>query len=802
MTLPMWLQNLMFYSVQVAALIGAGTVLIRIFRLKSPAVLLAFWQILLAACLLLPALQPWKPLRLAAPAPLPAAAADIPLPAFPESGSILGNPATARVVFPIYQAIAWILVCGVGLRLLWLALGLLRLKRYLHKARRLAEPPESIREMKWRLGVAPKILISADIDSPVTFGWRQPVVLLPVSFHGMSESMQRPIACHELLHVERCDWLFVILEEILRSLFWFHPAVWWAVARIHLSREQVVDREVLRITGARGAYLESLLHIASQRGRPVAVPAPLLLRERHLVQRVALMLKESKMTTTRLIFSLLAILAFLVWTGTYAAAWFPLTSAAVQNVPAFAPEMERTPAPAVEPPPSRETTSAHSDPAIKNKPTSLPAGAARSPEPAPKARRQEPLRVGSIVAAARLINKVDPIYPEIARRARVEGTVQLEVLIDEQGKPSRVRIIGGGGPLLQPAALEAVKQWRYSPTLLNGQPVSVLATVEVPFSLTDGFVSPSESPRAIPSGGILDGAPPSAATDVTVQQSRREPIRVGGNVQDSKIIKRVDPIYPEVAKQARVEQVVMLEVSIIEEGYVSNIRVIRGHPLLDQAAIDAVKQWVYSPTMLNGKAVPVIATVTVVFSLMSRFTLDANGYIKDSQGATVPLTVLRQSENAIQITPAPQASFAMIQQTLSYLQIQGVKNVRLNSSSFVFAEGCLFYAAPGAAVNPLGLRQAVESPSMDLDMDQLKSLAEGALRAKSPTLPAGATTYLAFTVCVDETGQVVAVQGPGGTMDVPEITAALRQVRITAPGLLGNVPVPTAVRISVPATLR
>ena len=86
-------------------------------------------------------------------------------------------------------------------------------------------------------------------------------------------------------------------------------------------------------------------------------------------------------------------------------------------------------------------------------------------------------------------------------------------------------------------------------------------------------------------------------------------------MQESKILRRVDPVYPELAKRARVDQIVMLEVSVDEEGNVANVRVIRGHPLLDQAAIDAVKQWKYSPTLLNGEPVPVIATVTVIFKL-------------------------------------------------------------------------------------------------------------------------------------------------------------------------------------------
>ena len=69
------------------------------------------------------------------------------------------------------------------------------------------------------------------------------------------------------------------------------------------------------------------------------------------------------------------------------------------------------------------------------------------------------------------------------------------------------------------------------------------------------------------------------------------------------------------AKRARVSGVVILQVTVDEEGSVSDVRTLRGHPLLDDAAITAVKQWKYSPTLLNNEPVPVIATVTVIFNL-------------------------------------------------------------------------------------------------------------------------------------------------------------------------------------------
>lgn len=96
---------------------------------------------------------------------------------------------------------------------------------------------------------------------------------------------------------------------------------------------------------------------------------------------------------------------------------------------------------------------------------------------------------------------------------------------------------------------------------------------------------------------------------------RREPLRVGGNVQESKLIKRVEPVYPELAKRARVQGMVMLQVLVDETGHVADIKVLKGNPLLDPSALEAVRSWIYSPTLLNGEPVPVIATVTVIFNL-------------------------------------------------------------------------------------------------------------------------------------------------------------------------------------------
>lgn len=91
------------------------------------------------------------------------------------------------------------------------------------------------------------------------------------------------------------------------------------------------------------------------------------------------------------------------------------------------------------------------------------------------------------------------------------------------------------------------------------------------------------------------------------------PVRVGGNVPVPRKIHNVQPVMPDTAIQANVRGVVILEITVAADGSVQDARVLRSIPLLDPAAIDAVRQWRFEPTLLNGQAVPIIMTVTVQF---------------------------------------------------------------------------------------------------------------------------------------------------------------------------------------------
>ena len=93
------------------------------------------------------------------------------------------------------------------------------------------------------------------------------------------------------------------------------------------------------------------------------------------------------------------------------------------------------------------------------------------------------------------------------------------------------------------------------------------------------------------------------------------PVRVGGNIKPPQKTRDVRPVYPPIAQSARVQGIVIIEATIGPDGAVKDAKVLRSIPLLDGAALEAVRQWVFTPTLLNGVPVPVIMTVTVQFTL-------------------------------------------------------------------------------------------------------------------------------------------------------------------------------------------
>jgi protein TonB len=170
------------------------------------------------------------------------------------------------------------------------------------------------------------------------------------------------------------------------------------------------------------------------------------------------------------------------------------------------------------------------------------------------------------------------------------------------------------------------------PPAAGARPI-VRAAPKVDISPTHGLVAPMDVPAEIRPeeslalgieggvpGGVEGGVPGGVVGGVVgglPQEAPPPPIafRVGGEIKEPKKLKDVTPVYPQLATLARVQGVVILECTISPRGRVTDVRVLQSIPLLDQAAVDAVKQWIYTPTLLNGAPVPVIMTVTVSFTL-------------------------------------------------------------------------------------------------------------------------------------------------------------------------------------------
>jgi periplasmic protein TonB len=102
--------------------------------------------------------------------------------------------------------------------------------------------------------------------------------------------------------------------------------------------------------------------------------------------------------------------------------------------------------------------------------------------PPPKAAAPVRIKQGGSVTAASIVTQTRPVYPPLARQARIQGSVVLHAIIDKDGNVSELQVVSGH-PLLVQAALDAVKQWRYRPTLLNGEPVEVDTTITVTFTM-------------------------------------------------------------------------------------------------------------------------------------------------------------------------------------------------------------------------------------------------------------------------------------------------------------------------------
>lgn len=214
-------------------------------------------------------------------------------------------------------------------------------------------------------------------------------------------------------------------------------------------------------------------------------------------------------------------------------------------------------------------------------------GPAKKPGPA---KEGGSLRLMGSVSPPKLLKQVEPVYPEKARQAFVEGIVILEATTDITGRVQDCKILRSI-PLLDKAAIDAVRQWVYEPVIINNKPIPVTFTVTVRFAL----VTTEEAKKMAAEGEKLG------------------PVKAEGKIDPPKLLKSVEPVYPEEARIKGIQGVVIIEAETDVYGRIKRAKVLRSIPELDKAAMDAVYQWVYEPKIIDGKMRGVIFTVTVRF---------------------------------------------------------------------------------------------------------------------------------------------------------------------------------------------
>jgi TonB family protein len=261
-------------------------------------------------------------------------------------------------------------------------------------------------------------------------------------------------------------------------------------------------------------------------------------------------------------------------------------------------------------------------------------------------------------------------------------------------------------------------------------------------------------------------------------QERREPIRVGSNVQESKLIHKVDIVYPDAARTARVSGIVILQITVGAEGNVLEAKVLRGHPLLNQAALDAVRQWRYSPTMLNGEPVPVICTVSLRFhpSGVLSVQMSGDGALKDGVGEVAGAELfarIGELHPLVVLSPNPLVPHARNEEAVRALRAAGAAMVDV-SGPYVLVDDRL-YCFPSPSD---------QAPVLEFDRERVSALAR-AVGLRGPLAQ----------LLVSDSGQVIGLVRVGGL--TPEIESALRAARVVTPGRRGGQPVPMVTIVTV-----
>ena len=213
------------------------------------------------------------------------------------------------------------------------------------------------------------------------------------------------------------------------------------------------------------------------------------------------------------------------------------------------------------------------------------------------------------ITPVELLYRVRPKYPKDARRTKIQGQVVLNTVITKDGSVQNIKLTCGD-PLLVNAAMDAVRQWRYKPYQLNGEPVEAPTTITVNFSLSN------LGNEKIDDCNRLSGPLTAKSVDPAANTEEGEVLKPGNGVIPPHAIYMPEPEYSKKARKAKLQGTVVLSIIINANGEVHEITVEKSLGLgLDEKAIEAVRQWRFEPAMKDGKPVAVRVHVQTSFHL-------------------------------------------------------------------------------------------------------------------------------------------------------------------------------------------
>ena len=272
---------------------------------------------------------------------------------------------------------------------------------------------------------------------PGIFGIFRPVLLWPATIsEHLQDSHLRAILAHEVSHVRRRDNLASAMHMAVEAIFWFHPMVWWLGTRLVEERELACDEEVLQLDNSPSIYAESILKTCEFCVRaPLACVSGVTGAElkKRVVRIMTPNLAEKLSPGRRLLLASVGVAAIV------GPVLFGLWNT----------------------PPVR----------------------AQSPEASQGAGAPHIYHVGGDVSVPQLIFAPDPQYSEEAKQAKYQGVCVFSLIVDAQGNPQRVQVVRQLGKGLDQKAVEAVKQYRFKPAMLHGEPVAVQVHIKVNFRL-------------------------------------------------------------------------------------------------------------------------------------------------------------------------------------------------------------------------------------------------------------------------------------------------------------------------------